>query len=263
MKNKFKKALMRDFGKAARKYDEYAILQRNVADKLFALSKQFFSAENSVIDIGCGTGYFHELCRKNAFYFPITQIDISPEMCEIAASYASSGKYGETTTIQADMDNIPLPENSIKNAFSSLTIQWSQDLENTLKEAHRILDKGGDFFASTLQNGTLHELENSFSKLDRLTHINKFLSKNDIQNTFINCGFKNIKIIEDDIITYHDNLLSLLKQIKGIGANHKSSDKKFLGKDYFVKLEKIYQDSFANNGKLPSTWKVVYITCQK
>ena len=105
-----RKKIIRDFSKAAKTYDNYAILQRMVADKLFDRATSICSIKDSpILDIGAGTGYFHELLRKNKIYTPLVQMDISYEMCKTAAKYASPPEYGATYTCVADMANLPLP----------------------------------------------------------------------------------------------------------------------------------------------------------
>ena len=92
-----------DFNKSASHYDIYAALQRQVAEKLFYLSKHNYNDEQFVLDLGCGTGYFHEILRKNKIYCQIYQLDLAINMCQIAHSYKSEKCH----TICGDMEQLP------------------------------------------------------------------------------------------------------------------------------------------------------------
>jgi malonyl-CoA O-methyltransferase len=72
-----KHTIIRNFNKAAANYDQYATLQRKASDYLFTLISKNISKANLVIDAGSGTGYFHELLRKNKLYCPLVQLDIA------------------------------------------------------------------------------------------------------------------------------------------------------------------------------------------
>ena len=64
------------------------------------------------------------------------------------------------------MDNLPIPSNSIDFIFSNLTIQWSLDLNLTIKEFCRVLKPNGLLLFSTLGVDTFYELKTAFKAVD-------------------------------------------------------------------------------------------------
>jgi malonyl-CoA O-methyltransferase len=116
MDKKFR--IKRDFNQAAYTYDQYAILQRKVADLLFKIAKIKFANNSRILDAGCGTGYFYELVKKYRYNWQIHQLDMALNMCKIAKSYASEDCY----TYCGDMENLPLKNNSADGIFSSLAM---------------------------------------------------------------------------------------------------------------------------------------------
>jgi len=254
----FKQKIMRDFSRAAKTYDNYAILQRKVADHLFRLLK--LNNDRNILDIGCGTGYFHELLRKNKLYYPLYQIDISKEMCAVAASYASPEEYGGTYTSTCDMHNLPFAANSFSTIFSSMTMQWSEDLEKVFLEAKRVLENNGNFAFSIVGEGSLLELKQAFEFAGLNPPIHSFLGIDEIKEKIINAGFREFEISSETITMYYENINTILRSIKHIGASYKSNQAGGLrGRGYFAEVEKIYHNNFADKNGLPLSWNITYI----
>lgn len=252
---------MRDFSRAAKTYDHYALLQRNVTDKLFEICKP---SSGVVLDIGCGTGYFHELLRKNKIYLPLVQADISQEMCKVAASYASSIEYGGTYTCALDMHNLPFADNSFSSIFSSMTMQWSQVLKQVISEAKRVLINKGNFSFSIVADGSLHELREAFLLAGLNPPIHDFISHAQIETTLRQIGFSTYEIYNETITMFYEDIYSLLRAIKNIGASYKGTHHNgFRGKGHFVEVARIYQDKFFSSKGLPASWNITYVKVSK
>ncbi len=264
MTSVFKKKISRDFDKAANSYDEHATVQRKAADYLFSMIKDDISGNKLVLDAGCGTGYFHELLRKNKIYCPLFQTDISYNMCKKSKEYSSPAEYGGTYTYQSDIEKLSLVPCSIDIAFSSLTVQWT-DIEKSIKQLYDVLKNGGKVAIATIGQGTLSQLRKSSSLLDGQLYINdNFISEVDFRAVFVKCGFKKIRLQSHEVKIEHDNLKSLLTSIKGVGASYKANRKvRYLGRDYFKNLEKKYKENFSTDNKLIASWNIVYVTAEK
>jgi malonyl-CoA O-methyltransferase len=268
----FKKKIMRDFNRAAKTYDTFAALQRKVSERLFniqSLQNQLTKAQigqerRTILEIGCGTGYFHELLRKNKIYLPLIQIDIAPAMCEIAASYASPPEYGRTHTCAADMHHLPFADNSFNIIFSSMTMQWAENIEQVFIEAKRVLSNGGDFAFSIVGNDSLFELQQSFLLANLSSPIHSFSSQNEIKEKLIQAGLAESEVFTETITMFYDDIYSLLRAIKNVGASYKNNNQKgLLGKKHFEKVEKIYHSKFATPKGLPLSWNIIYIKGRK
>jgi malonyl-CoA O-methyltransferase len=260
MKSLFKQKISRDFNKAASIYDEHAIIQRKAADYLFCQIKDDIKNDSLTLDAGCGTGYFHELLRKNKIYCPLLQTDIAYNMCRKSAEYASPIEYGGVYTFASDIEKLPLSPRSIDIVFSSLTVQWA-DLDMVLSQLHKSLKNKGKIAIATIGEGTLFELKQASLIGKKSLNINgDFKSEKEIKELFIKHGFKNITTQVQTIKIEHDNLKKLLTSIKGVGAIYKGKrNNQYLGKDYFKWLENNYREQFSLNTKLVASWNIIYV----
>ncbi|MDB2414969.1 methyltransferase domain-containing protein [Rickettsiales bacterium] len=260
-----KKLIANSFNRATKSYDENAFLQRKISENLFELIKSDIDKNHIILDGGCGTGYFHELLRKNRLYSTIIQCDIAKKMCDIAHLYASPAEYGLTYTINADLEYLPFKNDSIDLFFSSMTMQWCSDLEKTINLIHKILKPSGKVAIAITAENSLYELTSSFAKIDSLYHTNEFVKQEYVKNIVEKNGFKNISINKNTETYYYDDIYELLGSIKNIGGNYvKNRNKSYPGKNYFNKLENQYRKLHSQNGeKLPLSWEILYITAEK
>ena len=110
---------------------------------IFKLFKESVKPKDneSIIDMGCGTGEFsNELSKYN---LKVTGIDISNKSIEICKD-----KYGEKINFEVkDIENTSIKENSIDIIFLGGILHHFPDRSKVFKEAHRILKKEGRIFA--------------------------------------------------------------------------------------------------------------------
>ncbi len=240
-------------------------MQRKASDSLFSIIKHNISPTNLVLDAGCGTGYFHELLRKNKIYCPLVQADISVNMCAKAAEYASPIEYGGTYTVAGDIDSLPFAEGLFDLVFSSLTLQWSHDIAASLGEMRKVMKTAATLAISVIGQGTLRELSESFSAMDGLPHINNNFTISDaLYSNLAAAGFSDISIVEEEITDYHSDIMGVIKSIKGVGAGYKSLENRpYLGREYFKRLGAVYQEKFGNENGLPASWSIIYAVATK
>ena len=93
----------------------------------------------SVIDIGCGTGFVLDICKKidREKYHGI---EISHNMCCVAKE-----KYPECDIINADIQNISLKENEYSIAVSTFSIPYIG--VSSVEKIYNSLRNGGFFIA--------------------------------------------------------------------------------------------------------------------
>lgn len=97
-------------------------------------------AGESVLDIGCGQGFFsHEVATKGA---TVKGFDISPELIDLAKKRS---KPNETFTVLKAGDSFPYPHGTTDKAFAVLSLQNIKNIDETIKEIKNTLKKGGKF----------------------------------------------------------------------------------------------------------------------
>jgi len=159
----------------------------------------------------------------------------------------------------ADMDRLPLADNSMNLVWSSLALQWAHDLDATLKGLHRVLAPGGLLIFATFGPDTLKELRTAFAAVDDAPHVNRFVDLHDIGDMLVNAGFVSpVMEMEMLTLTYAD-LKSLMRDLKGIGAHNAAASRKrgLLGKSAWARLEQAYE-MHRLEGRLPATFEVIY-----
>jgi len=152
-----KRALARQFGRAAASYDASARIQAQVAGELAAMLPGLGLADGArVLEIGCGTGL---LTRRALPLLPQLgqwlASDLSPAMA--ARCRVACGDDPRLTVAAMDGEAPAVPPCSVDLVCSSLALQWLADPAAALTAWHRLLRPGGRLLVATLADGTFRE----------------------------------------------------------------------------------------------------------
>ena len=93
---------------------------------------------NNILDHGCGQASWTYLLKKHFCEAAITGVDISPNGIMIAKSH-----YPEYDFIQADLQDIPVPNDTYDFVFSYHVLDAVFDFEKSISEIYRLLKPGG------------------------------------------------------------------------------------------------------------------------
>jgi len=247
-KNRIK--IARSFGSASHSYDVSARLQRYAGKHLMPWLPN--RNDLTVLDLGAGTGFFTNILAGT--YQQVIGLDISRQMVEFAKAHRSS----DISWLQGDAFKLPLQTASIDFIYSNLVIQWCDPLDKVLDEILRVLKPGGLFIFSTLVDGTLHELKSSWAQVDDDKHVIDFTSDKELITLLNSPRSTLIEHQAQDIVLEYENVLHLVHELKGLGANHvpKKRNKGLAGKDKWKKMTDSYQDFQEPSGIYPATYKV-------
>ena len=262
MAKNHKQLLASAFSKAAGSYDSVAEFQRNTGhqllaqiDNLFAQSYQAGTAVPVWLDLGSGTGYFSDLLSQTGAQ--VYGVDIAFGMLQHAKAHRSP----RINWLNGDAEALPLADNSVDLVFSSLALQWCDDLNVALAEIRRVLKPGGRLAFTTLVSGSLAELKQAWRAVDAHRHVNGFLSMDKIAQSADSAHFSAVKLgVRPEVLLYQTPL-ALLKDLKGIGANHVQTDKVKAGlggKQALLKMSQAYEAFRTKQGLLPATYYVCY-----
>ncbi|MCU5774245.1 malonyl-ACP O-methyltransferase BioC [Erwiniaceae bacterium BAC15a-03b] len=203
-----KQAVAQAFGRAAQSYNHHAELQRLCGERLMSLSE--VSGYRSVLDAGCGTGWFSQRWRDRGLQ--VTALDLSPAMLAEAQSRAAAHHY-----LSGDIDDLPLPDGAVDLCWSNLAVQWCDDLQHALNQLCRVTRTGGKVMFSTLAADSLSEVRDAWRQLDGASHVNNFLSIGQIAAA--GAG-KNMQLSEQHLTLAFPDVLAAMRSLKGIGATH-------------------------------------------
>jgi malonyl-CoA O-methyltransferase len=145
--------------------------------------------------------------------------------------------------------------------YSSLALQWLNDLDAALAEFARVMRPNGLLVFSTFGPDTLKELRAVFATVDGYTHVNRFLDLHDIGDALVRHGFREVVMDVEHFTVTYDTVRDLMRDLKVIGAHNATQGRArgLMGRQRFQAIEREYEKLRAD-GKLPLSYEVVYGT---
>lgn len=245
------------FERAAARYDEVAVLQREVGARMLERLDYMHINPACILDVGAGTGTQTALLKKRFRKARVVAMDIAQPMLRYARR--RSGFMRPFHCLCGDMQHLPLAENSIDMLFSNLALQWATDLDEVFAEFKRVLKPGGMLLFSTLGPDTLHELRSSWSQVDGYSHVNEFIDMHDIGDALLRAGLTEpVMDVERLTMTYAD-AFSLMRELKILGAHNVTTERPrgLTGRKRIQAVADAYEQ-YRLDAVLPATWEVVY-----
>ena len=265
-------AVRRAFGRAARTYDEAAVLQREVASRMLSRLDVVKLAPAAILDAGCGTG---EGSGRLAERYPDARIvgfDLALPMARaarqrlrrgrslyrrLAASFAAHGPA--PAFLCADLNALPFASLAFDLAWSNLALQWVNDLPRAFAEMRRCLAVGGLFTFTTFGPDTLKELRAAFARADGHTHVSRFVDMHDIGDMLVDAGFADPVMDMEQLTLTYSEPAALMRELKSLGATNatRGRPRGLTGRGRFAcVIGQLAQ--LAVHGRLPATFEVVY-----
>ena len=271
-----RRSVRRAFERAAATYDNAAVLQREVGQRLAERLGVIRLQPAVVLDAGCGTGEAMGELRTRYPEALLIGLDLALNMTVAARSRLAQAsversllrrlwalraptRAERSQLICADVGQIPLAADAVDMVWSNLCLQWVDDLPDVFAEFRRILKVDGLLSFTTFGPDTLKELRAAFAAVDGGTHINRFIDMHDVGDMLIHAGFGDPVIdMEMITVTYTDPLV-LMRELKAIGAHNANADRKrgLTGRQGWQRMLATL-DTFRRDGRIPATYEIVY-----
>jgi malonyl-CoA O-methyltransferase len=252
-----KKSVADSFSRAAPSYDGAAALQRAVADNLLMHIDAPVGA--TLLDLGCGTGAVSaELAKK----YSVIGLDLAEGMLHFARTRAAQS---ELQWLCGDAENLPLADNSIDAVFSSLALQWCENIGAVFIELQRVLRPGGSAWISTLGPHTLHELRSAWAAVDERIHVNNFVAQDVLTNAVQRAGLTLSMWREEDRAMHYTELRQLTRELKALGAHNVNSGRPggLTSRPRLQRFSAAYEAQRDGDNRLPATYQVFYLHLTK
>ncbi len=241
------KKIIKGFSKAASTYDHHSELQQQTGLNLLGILKKLANEKTNnksfqtILDLGCGTGWLTE--KIFATYQPQAMwgIDISPEMINYAKEKHphSQVKY----VVCSATDKHFSPVNKFDLIIANMSLQWVQPLGDVFKNCSSLLTPGGVLACSFMLKGTFFEWREMYQKVTGHLLPEWLLSPEAITkpSSFLN---KNFPLIYSQVEMKKKTFVSLkdfAHHQRSIGATNPFSHEQQISKSEYLSLEKSFQ----------------------
>lgn len=247
------------FDRAAQTYDAAAILQKMVRTEMLSRLDLVKIKPQVILDAGCGTGHGSFALQKKFSGAQVVSLDIALGMLQKTYQQQPllSKLFKQKNLVCADIERLPITNDSLSLVWSNLALQWCNDLDAAFGEIARVLQPNGLLMFSTFGPDTLKELRAANGS--NHTSVSRFIDMHDIGDALTRAGFSApVLDVERYTLTY-DDVKSVMKDLKSIGAHNATSGRArgLQGRGFLQQLTQNYEQ-FRVDGKLPATFEVVY-----
>jgi malonyl-CoA O-methyltransferase len=259
-----RRAVARAFDRASASYDAAAALQERVRNELLGRLEELPVKAAAVLDLGAGTGHASRALKRRFSAATVVAVDIAPGMLERAR--AQSRWLRRFERVRADAYALPFRDHAFDLVFSSLMLQWCDDLDAVFAEMARVLAPGGLLLFSTFGPGTLAELREAWAlsdsqRHDAADHVNHFFDPHDLGSALMHAGFAEPVLDVDRVVLRYADTLSLMRELKAIGARNASHGRArgLTSPRRLAAMNEAYE-RFRSAGTLPATYEVIHAT---
>jgi len=272
-----RRQVRRAFERAAATYDEAAVLQREVGQRMAERLGLVRMQPETILDAGCGTGV--ELGELHARYpdARLIGLDLALNMTLAARNRVGAAMRSARSLLArvlsplaparairpwcicGDIASLPIKPASIDLVWSNLTLQWVGDPQKAFAECRRVLRVGGLLSFTTFGPDTLKELRAAFLAADRATHVGRFIDMHDLGDMLVHAGFADpVMDMETLTLTYGD-AIGLMRDLKAIGAHNVTAGRPrgMMGRQRWQRMLAALETT-RRDGRLPATFEVVY-----
>jgi malonyl-CoA O-methyltransferase len=252
-----KQKIRRAFDRAADSYDDAAVLQKEVCRRLLQKLDYIKLSPQLILDAGVGTGEAVAPLMKRYKKSRVIALDLSERM--LAKALRHGGLLRKPELVCADVEQLPFRENSFELIFSSLTLQWCNDLPATLQDLLRVLKPGGLLVFTSFGPDTLKELRACWRQIDDAVHVNQFTDMHDVGDGLLQAGFADPVMEAETITVSYESVDKLMADLRDIGANATAEGGRtgLTAPSVLPTLRQAYE-AYRLENRLPASYEVVY-----
>ncbi|MFZ0927758.1 MAG: methyltransferase domain-containing protein [Syntrophobacteraceae bacterium] len=250
------------FAAAAQSYHDESNMQRTVAEKLAASmpSREDF---DSILEIGCGTGFLTELLGRRFPGALIDAVDIARPMIDLAKERI--GECGRIRWHVADARQFR-PDRDFPLIISSSALHWMTPVSETVKRLGSMLEPGGNLVSALMVQGTLGELHAARTCLfPGKTAPVCLPGAEEVLEALAAAGLKIERSSQEVLRERYDSARAFLRSLNRQGVTGTAnSGCKLLNRTELRKLTVYYDRKYATpSGGVFATYRVLYVSARK
>ena len=253
-----KKAVKKFFNRAAKSYDNAAILPEEVQNRLLERLRYMRHQPHSIADIGCGTGKAVRGLQKAYPQARVHAVDVAMQM--LLQARANFRFLSKPRLVAADMQKLPFAAQAFDLVFSSLALPWCGDLKVTLNEFARVSRPGAMLLFASFGPATLRELAISWEALDKRPHVHRFVDMHDVGDAMMAAGFAQPVVDAEVIRMEYREFRTLLDDLKYSGASNADINRQrgLMTPAQLFRLEQAYREHGFEGDRFVASYEIVY-----
>jgi malonyl-ACP O-methyltransferase BioC len=255
--------------RAARHFADHDFLFREAGERLAERLDDLNRVFPRVLDLGARTGLLGPLLAKRSGTQTIVQCDMSARMMRAARARACAETSGVHSAVcVADEEFLPFAPSSFDLVVSCLSLHWANDLPGALLQIRHALKPDGLFLCAMLGGDTLNELRRALIEAEVAEsggagpRVSPFADLRDAGALLQRAGFA-LPVADADTLTVtYENALDLMRDLRGMGEANAIAERRkdFTRRSTLLRAAAIYEDMFAEEGRMPATFQVLNLT---
>ena len=252
------RVLRRRLEQAAARFDDAAVLHREVGRRLVERLDYIRLEPGAVLDLGCASGINTAALRKRYPKARYVAADLAAAL--VARARRRGGRWRRPPGVCTALERLPFANDSFDLIFSSLVFHRSPDLHASARELQRILRPGGVLMFATFGPDTLDELRRAWRAADTQAHVHGFVDMHDIGDALVGARLADpVMDMEHFTLTYA-TLADLVADLDALGLRNAlvSRCRGLTTPRRWRAMESAYAALADADGRLPATWEVAY-----
>tara|TARA_B100001029_G_scaffold122950_1_gene102293 strand:+ start:727 stop:1557 length:831 start_codon:yes stop_codon:yes gene_type:complete len=253
LKEKYRKKIARSFDSKSKFYDNYSIVQKEIARRMIGRLSLTKINPLNILDLGSGTGYLASLIAEKYPSASVTCLDISEKMI-----LECKKKNNNFKLVISDIEKLPFNYSSFDLVVSSFTLHWCEEIDKIFFDIFKILKDNGLFMFTTVGPSTLKELQEAYANVDDNQHINSFTDLHLYGDSLLNNKFQDPVMDMEEVVVEYRTFHDVLDSLRKTGANTLiGTSKPYTKKSDYIRLLNSYPIN-KKNKLYPVTYEMIY-----
>ncbi len=236
--------------RAAKSYDQAAIVQREIITRLIERLEYMLIKPATILDVGAGTGHGTRLLEQLYPSATVLSLDISEAQLQ-----QQSSPY----RVCADPQKLPLADHSQDLVVANLVLHWVSDPDQFLKELARVLHPKGVLLLTTMGLDTLKECRAAFAEMDDSPHVHDFFDMHDVGDSLLQQSFSDPVVDMQTITVNYKTVKQLFDDLRQVGAANAHVDRRrsLTGKERWGKMLSAFE-AMRKAHAIPVTYEIIF-----
>lgn len=258
-----KQGIRRNFARRAATYDAHAQVQRLMADELLHRCGIQAARAQSILEIGCGTGYLTRELRRMNPGAVLVAVDLDVALVQTARARLN----GASSAVWLVADGETLARGRFDLIISNSTFQWFSKPGETLKKYGERLTPGGTLAFAAMGPRTFQELGASLkiAAAGQGGHFDipaaDFLGQKTWEDLLRQAGFGEVRTISELLVIDFPSVRDFLKSIQATGVNNPTP--RPFSPRLFQAMLAAYHGRYATNASIPATYDLIWALARK